>query len=686
MNLLPPSLIVAAICALPLGAEPSPPAHPLRPNIIFILCDDLGYGDVGVFTQNQRAARNDRNLPSFATPSIDTLAHDGVIMTQHYAAASVCAPSRASLLTGLTQGHANVRDNQFDKALADSHTIPSVLRQAGYATAAFGKWGLQGGDDKNPVNTPATWPAYPTRRGFEFFFGYVRHKDGHFHYPKEDRRELWENDCEVSDQLDLCYTTDLFTARTKRWIIEHNAAKPAQPFFLYLAYDTPHATLQNPPAAYPTGGGLGGGVRWTGQSHTMINTATGEKDAYMHPDFAHATWDHDRNPATPEVPWPDVEKRHANGVRRIDDGVGDLLQLLKDLKIDDNTLVVFTSDNGPSDESYLKDPHNPGFFQSFGPFVGIKRDTWEGGIRVPALARWPAGIPAGRTDSQASGQWDWLATFAELAGLPPPAASDGVSLVPSLSGRGQRPTGIVYVEYFNREKTPKLPEFSPAHRGRNRGQMQVIHQAGYKGIRYDIKSADDAFEIYDLSKDPQEANNLALGGGLPELQAAMKARVLQVRKPNASAPRPYDRTPVPALVTRPANADEFTWSLYKGVWPWVPDFRTLTPATTGKSSSLELPSIASDGPFGVAYGGYFYAPADGDYEFTLVSDTGATLFLHDIRVIEDPLYGAAGEHRGGVCLAAGWHPLRLYSRHDGSATPFLTVSSHRSPTPSTSSP
>ncbi len=267
--------VVSALGAFALHAEP-PPAAP-RPNIIFILCDDLGYGDVGVFVQNQRAARQDRSLPFFATPHLDTLAREGVKIPQHYAAASVCAPSRASLLTGLTQGHASVRDNQFDKALADTHTLATVLRQAGYATAALGKWGLQGGDDeKNAAGTPATWPAYPTRRGFDFFFGYVRHKDGHFHYPKEDRREVWENDREISAGLDLCYTTDLFTARTKKWIVEHNAAQPAQPFFLYLAYDTPHAVLQNPPTAYPSGGGLGGGVQWTDRPHAMINTATGK--------------------------------------------------------------------------------------------------------------------------------------------------------------------------------------------------------------------------------------------------------------------------------------------------------------------------------------------------------------------------------------------------------------------------
>src|SRR5689334_9530262 len=187
-----------------------------RPNIIFILCDDLGIGDIGAFYQNQRAAMHDRSVPFFQTPFIDTLARDGAKLTQHYSGAPVCAPSRASLLTGLTQGHANVRDNQFDKELADTHTLGTVLQKAGYSTAAIGKWGLQGGDwesktNKNPsIDAPASlkaaeyreWTSFPTKRGFDYFFGYVRHIDGHFHYPKEDGREVWQNDREIAADLD----------------------------------------------------------------------------------------------------------------------------------------------------------------------------------------------------------------------------------------------------------------------------------------------------------------------------------------------------------------------------------------------------------------------------------------------------------------------------------------------------
>ncbi|MBU6400272.1 MAG: sulfatase-like hydrolase/transferase, partial [Verrucomicrobia bacterium] len=180
-------LVIGWLAALtPVPAQPAP-----RPNIIFILCDDLGYGDVGVFFQNARARVDDRAEPWMRTPNIDALAAAGVEMRQHYCPAPVCAPSRASLLLGVTQGHANVRNNQFDKALENNHTLASVLKAAGYRTAAIGKWGLQG-----QGTNPAAWPAFPTKRGFDYFFGYARHKDGHEHYPKEGLydgpKEVWD--------------------------------------------------------------------------------------------------------------------------------------------------------------------------------------------------------------------------------------------------------------------------------------------------------------------------------------------------------------------------------------------------------------------------------------------------------------------------------------------------------------
>lgn len=657
-----------------------------KPNIIFILCDDLGYGDIGVFYQNQRAAQHDRSVPFFSTPYIDTLARDGVKLTQHYSGAPVCAPSRASLLSGLTQGNCNVRDNQFDKGLADSHTLGSVLKQAGYATAAIGKWGLQGGGEGPPSKADGSsdaakleaWTAYPTKRGFDYYFGYVRHKDGHFHYPKEDGREVWENDHRVTENLDKCYTTDLWTARAKKWITDQTAESPKQPFFVYLAFDTPHAKLVNPPCPYPKGGGLSGGVQWTGKSGAMLNTATGTVDGYMFPDYATATWDNDHHSATPEVPWPDVQKRYANNVRRIDFAVGDVLQLLKDLKIDDHTLVVFTSDNGPSIESYIEgEPYAPTFFQGFGPFDGIKRDVWEGGVREPTLVRWPQVLPAGRVDSHPSGQWDWMNTFAEIAEVAPLAASDGVSLVPSLTGRGfQKPTTL-YIEYKEGGRTPSFDAFTPAHRGRKRGQMQAIYLDGYKGVRYNIKSPDDDFEIYKVTNDARESRNLAKSPELAKLQTAMKARVLQVRTANSSAPRPYDHLPVPANSPEPATRQGLSWSLYPGSWPWMPDFRDLTPRQTGEARSIDLSMTSDSQLFGMAFTGYFLAANEAEYTFSVESDTAAMLILHDIRVIDEPTLKASGKRSGSVRLKAGWHPMRLYYRHFGDDQKHLVVTYKR---------
>ena len=279
------------------------------------------------------------------------------MLSQQYCAAPVCAPSRASILLGQSQGHANVRDNQFDKALEDNYTMANTLRKAGYSTAAIGKYGLQG-DDRWDENG-SQWPAHPLKRGFDYFLGYMRHVDGHEHYPKEGlyrgTKQVWEDTTDISEDLDKCYTADLWTAAAKHWITKHEQGKDsAKPFFMYLAFDTPHAVLELPTQAYPEGGGLNGGMQWLGEKGKMISTAGGTIDSWIYPDYANATWDDDKDPSTAEVPWPEVYKRYATDTRRIDDAVGDMVQLLKDLNIDKNTIIVFTSDNGPSRESYLQ--------------------------------------------------------------------------------------------------------------------------------------------------------------------------------------------------------------------------------------------------------------------------------------------------------------------------------------------
>ncbi|HEX4348823.1 MAG TPA: sulfatase-like hydrolase/transferase [Verrucomicrobiae bacterium] len=661
---------MAALAPCLATADASAPAHP---NIIYILTDDLGWGDLGVLFQNSRAAANNRSKPWHLTPNLDRFAAEGVQLPAQYCPAPVCAPSRASLLLGVSQGHANVRDNQFDKALENNHTLATVLKQAGYATAIIGKWGLQGVGTGE--TNPATWPAYPTKRGFDYFFGYARHSDGHEHYPKEGpyqkSKQVWDGTNNITPELDKCYTADLWTARAKQWIVDHEHESAAQPFFLYLAYDTPHATTELPTQAYPEGGGLHGGVQWLGTPGHMINTASGKVDSWMYPEYHDATWDNDHNPATPEVPWPDVYKRYATDVRRLDDAVADIGRLLKDLKIDNDTLVIFTSDNGPSIESYLPNrPLKANFFESYGIFDGIKRDCLEGGVRVPTLARWPGHIPAGKTVTQPSIAYDWMRTFADVAGMPEPARADGVSLLPELTGQGiQQDRGYLYVEYFNDGKTPSYVDFTPSNRGRVRNQMQAIRIGDYVGLRYDIKSHADPFEIYKVTVDPKEATNLAPGMGALEQQ--MKTLSLQVRRPDSDAPRPYDDELVPASSVA-AVVKGVQWKAFEGNYPWVPDLETLPSVASGTADAPDLQKRTRDNDIGMFFTGYLNIPQEGTYTFYLSADTGALLRIHDATVIDaDYGYVSGKETSGSIRLQAGLHPFRLYYARREQGKPML---------------
>ena len=652
---------VMACCACSSG-EPEQTIQ-AKPNVIFILVDDMGWGDVGAFWQNQRQANNDRSEPWQMTPALDALAAGGAMLTNHYTAAPVCAPSRASLLLGVSQGHANVRDNQFDKELQDSHTLGTVLGGAGYHTAAVGKWGLQGGGEE--AQAP-NWPAHPLRRGFDYYLGYIRHRDGHEHYPKEGiyrgSKEVWENDTNIADGLDKSYTADLWTAAAKRYITEQAQATEKSPFFLYLAYDTPHAVLELPTQAYPTGGGLNGGLQWTGKPGQMINTASGEVDSYIYPEYKDATYDHDNNPATPEINWPETYQRYASACRRIDDGVGDLVTLLKDLGIYENTLIVFTSDNGPSEEDYLPEgrsvKNTPDFFDSFGPFDGIKRDLWEGGVREPTIVSWPARIAANRVIDEPSAMYDWMATFAEAAGIAAPARTDGVSLLPLLTGAKDSVEHPVYVEYFEGRKTPTYPGFLASHAGRQRNQMQLIRMGDFSGVRYDIQSADDDFEIYNVVEDPQEADNLAAKPDYQEMQSQMKRNVLQMRRPDPSAPRPYDAALIPAVEAQPLETG-LSWRAYEGAFPWVSDVSALTPTAEGTADSPD-PAVMQQAGM-LVYDGVIEAPEDGEYEFAAQSDAPFIIRLHDSLLADAGYNYQPGQQvSAAAMLQAGSHPVRIY--------------------------
>lgn len=634
---------------------------PARPNIIFILVDDMGWGDLGVFYQNDRGEQ-----PKHATPHLDSFAAEGMQLRRHYAPAPVCAPSRASLLLGVHQGHCNLRNNQFDDPLDDNHTLASVLKEAGYTTAAIGKWGLQGS------GTPVNQPSHPLKRGFDSFFGLTAHLTGHYHYAelmagKTDNKgqpcALFDGYTDITSIADKAYSTDLFTARAKKWLSEQQAAEPGKPFFLYLAHIAPHAQLNVPTMAYPAGKGLSGGVQWTGTEHQLINTASGTIDSWIHPDYASQSW-------------PDHAKRYATMIRRVDDGVADLMQTLKDLGIDDNTLVVFASDNGPANEpgnggAYTFDPRH---FRSYGPFDGIKRDCWEGGMRVPALVRWPGQVPAGAVSTIPGQFQDWMATFAEAAGVPAPARCDGVSLLPELTGAGPRAESRVYVEYHFDGSTPNYTDFESWRRNATRRQEQALYLEGYKGVRYNIGSANDDFKIYDTLADPKESSDLAGSSDyFIGLQQRMKDRVLQIRRPDAGAARPYDSENIPPAAPA-ATVPGLGFRAFEGSFPWAPEFGVLTPAAEGTCSGPDPSVRTRDEEIGLEFTGFLDVPAAGSYTFYLTADGPAFLRLHDAAVIDADKANAPGtEATASIRLAAGKHPLRLsYARHSGGA-PALSL-------------
>ena len=638
-----------------------------RPNILFILADDLGYGDLGVLFQNAKSGKK------FKTPFFDQMAADGLILDRHYCPAPVCAPSRGSLLTGMHQGHANVRNNQFDRALEDNHNLATTLKKAGYATSVIGKWGLQGRG-----HSPALWPAYPTKRGFDYFFGYVGHAAGHTHYPfhriaPRPPAKLYDQDRMIRDNLVKCFTPDLFTARAKKLIIDEVNDGDQQPFFLYLAYDTPHAALQLPAVEYPgennsndlddSGLGVAGGVQYFGKSNKYINTATGFIDTYRHPNYTSEV-DHS---------WTDVEERFATLVRRMDDNLGDLRKTLEDLGIADETLIVLTSDNGPHAEDYLLEVQTndgssylPNSFSSYGPFEGVKRDCWEGGIREPSLVCWPNSIPAGSITTQRSQFHDWMPTLCELAGVPTPARTDGVSLVPTLlDPLGQGSNGqldpTTYIEYSSSSFTPGYS--SPNRAGAPRKEAQVIFLDNYKGIRVNTLDSDQDFEIYETISDPSEGTNLAGTSGYFEvLQQRMKDRVLQLRMPGKDAARPYDDAEIPVPMTLPPLVQGLDFEAFTGIWPWLPEFENLSPDSTGRfAHGIDLSDLTSTSvDEGLYLSGYLSVPSAGNWTFSLSSDSGAVLKIHDIVAVDDDFNHDGGTVSSTLNLAVGHHPVRIY--------------------------
>jgi arylsulfatase A-like enzyme len=654
-------LLAGIFAARSFEANAQGPSPPARPNIIFILADDLGYGDVGCFYQN---TRTNAAQPRMFTPQLDRMAAEGMKLLQHYSSCPVCAPARASLLLGQSQGNCAIRDNQFDKALPDNHTLATVLKQAGYYCGAIGKWGLAGQSSLPSTgftNAAVTAPGYPLLHGFDEFFGFVDHQSGHVYY-HDAAHPLFDGYTNVTSSYENIYSTDLFFARAKKFVADRETAAPGQPFFLYLAPTAVHSALQVPGGPFPAGGGTNGGLQWPLSPVASPNT-------WIDPAYTNATTSSNYfNAVITSTNWNDAMKRYATMDRRLDDGVGDLLQLLRDLNIASNTLVVFSSDNGPANEGdgggYVADPR---YFDSWGKMDGIKRDLWEAGVREPTMVWWPGTVPADADSELVSSFSDWLPTFAAVSGQVPPAESDGVSLLPTLTGSGVQPSrGYEYFEYNYNGTFPVDGGSAGMFARKNitaRKQIQSIRVGDYVAVRYNITNATDPFRLYNVVADPHEDSDLSGLATNAARLASMSNLCAQVRMPNPSAPRPYDSEMLPAVTGVWTTNGILNYSLYDGAWPWVPDLDVLPAIATGQSAGLDLSVSSLSTNFAIRFEGYLTIPADGQYTFYLTDDSGAEMWIHDAHVIDDDFNHTGAQVAGSIQLRAGLHSFRLFYRH-----------------------
>jgi arylsulfatase A-like enzyme len=439
----------------------SPAPAPRRPNIIFILADDLGYGDLGCYGQTK-----------IKTPNLDRLAAEGMRFTDFYAGSTVCAPSRCALMTGLHCGHATIRGNSKVPLRANDLTVAELLKKSSYHTALIGKWGL-GNEGTTGV---------PQKKGFDEFAGYLDQTHAHDYYtdylwrfdPKtgfDAKKLIYEN---AGGKRGL-YIHDLFTTAATNFV---KINKPEelnryQSFFLYLAYTIPHANNEE--------------GRLSGNGMQVPSDAPYSSES-----------------------WPQAEKNKAAMITRLDADVGKLLEQLKHLKIDDNTIVFFTSDNGPHKEGGV----DPKFFNSSGPLRGIKRDLTEGGIRVPMIARWPGKIKPGTTNSEPWAFWDFLPTAAEIAREKPPEKIDGISFFPALLGKTQtNKHDFLYWEFHER------------------GFQQAARMGDWKAIR---PQAGEPIELYNLKSDIGEKTDVAKQN--PEIVAKLDNYLKTARTEDANWP------------------------------------------------------------------------------------------------------------------------------------------------------
>lgn len=435
-----------------------------RPNLIWIMADDLGFGDLGCYGQKV-----------ITTPHLDRMASEGLRFTHFYAGATVCAPSRSVLMTGRHHGHTRVRGNAgqtnpLAQALrAEDITVAKVLQQAGYRTALIGKWGL--GD------IGAAESGLPRKHGFDQFFGYLNQRHAHNHFPDF----LWRNEARVAlpnvvtpvggdgagyATRAVQFADDLFADEAVQFVVENKS----QPFFLYWSMVIPHAN----------------------------NERTRElKNGAQVPDFGPYT----------DKDWPEPDKGQAAMISRMDGSVGRMLASLRQQGLAENTLVIFTSDNGPHNESN----HNLARFNPSGPLSGIKRSLTDGGIRVPMIAWWPGKVPAGTETDHVAYFGDWMATAAELAMTKTPDGCDSLSFVPTLLG----------------QPAPQQPKHEFLYWEFHEGgfKQATLYQGRWKGIRNG--GPDSPVALYDQQTDIAEKTNVAAQH--PDIAAKLDEYLRQAR-------------------------------------------------------------------------------------------------------------------------------------------------------------
>ena len=386
-----PTLSFFLLACLSIAAAGARSEATSQPNIIYILLDDAGYGDLSCYGQTK-----------FLTPNIDRLASEGMKFTNHYSGSTVCAPTRSVIMSGLHTGHTPSRGNREIKPVgqfpipATTFTIAEALKKAGYATGAFGKWGLGNpGSEGDPIH-----------QGFDRFFGYNCQRNAHTYYP------TWLFDDLRKIELDgKTYAHDLIMDKAVEWIDRQHE----NPFFCFLPVTIPHAAM-----------------------HVPEKYAAPFREKF--PEFENKVGRYGNNKPFAKNP----AAQFAGMMTALDEGIGRVLKSLKKHQIDQNTIVLLSSDNGPHKEG----GHMPNYFNSNGGLRGFKRDLYEGGIRCPLLVRWPGKVEAGSTSNHISAHWDLFPTFCELAGTNPPEGLDGISFLPTLLGKEQEKHEHLYWEFY----------------------------------------------------------------------------------------------------------------------------------------------------------------------------------------------------------------------------------------------